>query len=72
MSISNVFGPGQDSYIAINEEGIVIDQCSTEADVSVWMESHTQHRLLITSTAQAIRMLGQPLPDEGDVEVMLL
>lgn len=71
MSISNVIGLRQDSYIAINEEGIVVDQCPADADVSTWMESHVQHHFLITSTAQAIRMLGQPLP-EGDVEVMLL
>ncbi len=71
MRTSNIINPEQDSYIAINEEGIVVDQCPTDMDVAAWMGSHTQHHLLITSTTQAIRMLGQPLP-EGDVEVMLL
>lgn len=58
------------SYIAIDNDGIVIDQCPTDGDVATWMQSHAGHRLLITSTDQALYMLGSHLP-EGDDEVML-
>ncbi|MEH6577022.1 MAG: hypothetical protein V7731_08070 [Amphritea sp.] len=64
-------GPNQDSYIAINQEGLVADQCPLSADVFLWMQKHTEHHFLITSIAQALSMIGKPLP-EGDIDVMLL
>lgn len=65
------YGPDQDSYIAITEEGIVAAQCPADANLIPWMAHYPDHHFLITSTAQAINMIGKPLPD-GDVEVMLL
>ena len=56
------FESTQDSYIAINSEGIVIDQCSTDGEVDKWMKKHVDHRLLITSTNAAIQMLGKIIP----------
>ena len=67
----NGHGPDQDSYIAINQEGIVVDQCPTAADVFSWMGEYTEHHFLITSTIMALSMIGKPLPD-GDIEVLLL
>lgn len=61
----------QDSFIAINEEAIVVDSCSTDGDVINWMEKHTGNHFLITSSSIAVDLIGHPLPD-GDVEVMLL
>lgn len=66
----NFFEQTQDSYIAINQYGIVIDQCSTDGEVDLWMEKHTEHRLLITSTNAAIKMLGKALP-ANDQEVLM-
>lgn len=70
-STTNSCDTYQDSYIAISTEGIVVDHCSVDADVSDWMLKNVGHFFLITSTAQAHQMLGFPLP-EGDVDVMLL
>lgn len=64
------FESTQDSYIAINNEGIVIDQCSTDGEVDKWMKKHVDHRLLITSTNAAIQMLGTALQD-NDLEILI-
>lgn len=61
----------QDSYIAITEERIVAAQCPADADLIPWMAHYPDHHFLITSTAQAMNMIGKPLPD-GNIEVMLL
>lgn len=64
-------GPDQDSYIAINVEGIIVGHCPTDAEIAPWLECHAEYHLLITSTAMATSMLGKPLPD-GDIDVVLL
>ncbi|MBR9865874.1 MAG: hypothetical protein GYB18_02030 [Oceanospirillales bacterium] len=70
-SKSNSGDTYQDSYIAVTNKGVVVDHCPTNADVSTWMAKHIEHQFLITSTVQAMKMLGQPLPG-GDVQVILL
>jgi len=65
------YGPDQDSYIAITEEGIVAAQYPADADLIPWMAHYPNHHFLITSTAIAINLIGKRLPD-GDIEVMLL
>lgn len=60
------FEPDQDSYIAINKEGVVVDLCPESDNVLCWMRRYTTHRFLITSTTEAINMTGKPLtvPDK--------
>lgn len=63
--------PDQDSFIAINVEGIVVSHCYADGEVTVWMESYPEHNFLITSTSLALSMIGKSLP-EGDVDVLVL
>mgnify|MGYP000456966157 CR=1 FL=1 len=60
----------QDSYIAINQEGVVVGLCPESANVVSWMRRYTAHRFLITSTAEAINMTGKPL-NASDKEIFL-
>lgn len=61
----------QDSYIAIDEYGIVVNHCPIDGEVVAWMENYTEHHLLITSTKEASLMVGKVLP-ASDQEILLL
>ena len=61
---------GHDSYIAINQEGVVVDRCPESANVVCWMRRYTTHRFLITSTAEAINMTGKSI-SACDKEILL-
>lgn len=65
------YGPDQDSFIAINQQRIVVSRCPADSDVALWMEKHINHHFLITSATQALSMIGKPLP-EDEINVMLL
>lgn len=59
----------QDSFISINEKGVVVDLCPSNGNVVDWMEKHTGNHFLITSSSIAVDLIGHPLPD-GDVTLL--
>lgn len=61
----------QDSFISIDEKGVVIDLCPSNGNVIDWMGKYRNHHFLITSSSTATSLIGKPLPD-GDIDVMLL